>query len=81
MSRRQLRHLPTSGERLRSARESAKLSQEAAARVAEVTLRTYQRWEGDSGEPRGTQVAALALATGKSVNYLLGIDETGKAAA
>lgn len=80
MSRRQLRHLNTSGDRLRAARGSANMSQEQAARVADVTLRTYQRWEGDSAEPRGTQIAALALAMGVSVGDLLGVDPKADAA-
>lgn len=65
MSRRQLRLSAEAKfpERLRAARAAEpKFTQEAVARAVDVTLRTVQRWEDGSSEPRFSQVLALAVA-------------------
>lgn len=68
MSRHATRQVADSfGSRLRSARLAAALTQEAVARAVGCNLRQVQRWEDGSSEPRGSQIAALALALGVSV--------------
>lgn len=49
--------METYGTRLRRWREAKGLSQEEAARVFDVTIRTYQNWEGDVVEPRGRDLS------------------------
>lgn len=44
------------------ARDRAGLTQEQLARQLNVTLRTMQRWEDGSTEPKGSQAVELALA-------------------
>lgn len=67
MPRRQLRQLEAGapfGARLRAARLDSEITQEKLARHMDVTLRTIQRWEDGSTEPRGTQLLLLAAKFG-----------------
>lgn len=57
-------NLALSPARLRSAREARKLTQEAAARLVDVSLRTITRAEAGEVELRALTLARLALAYG-----------------
>ena len=73
MSRRALRNLhraATFGARVRAARQEVGLTQERLARELDVTLRTIQRWEDGTSEPRGTQLMALAQCLSVSASDL-----------
>lgn len=45
---------------MREARTAMQFTQEGLARELSVTLRTVQRWEDGSSEPRGGQLLHLA---------------------
>lgn len=68
MSRSQVRLLDTA--RLREARTAADLTQEGLARALDVTLRTIQRWEDGTSEPRGAQLLHLAARLGLTADDL-----------
>lgn len=82
MSRHELRHPATQtfGERLRLARAAAGLTQEALARSASVTLRTVQRWEDGTSEPKFGQVVVIAAALGVEATNLYPVVEREAAA-
>lgn len=67
--------------RLRKSRERRGLSQDALARVVEVSKNTVARWEGGA-VPSGVTIVRLADELGVSVRWLLtGTNETATAPA
>jgi transcriptional regulator with XRE-family HTH domain len=54
----------TFGQRLRSARESTGLTQDAAAKSVNVAMNTWHRWEADSCCPAADKVRKIARALG-----------------
>lgn len=63
-----------SAERMKRAREAAKLSQEAVARRCEVSVGSVRAWEAGEYPPGGNSVAALALALGCRLDDLYEAD-------
>jgi len=53
-----------------------KFTQEDAARYFNVSLSTYQKWEQGQGMMNGSQLRELAKKYGKSVDYLLMVDNS-----
>lgn len=63
----------TFGEKLRYARASSGMTQQAAADALEVSLRGYIRWEKDEREPSFRTLRKIVEVFGVSVDWLLGI--------
>lgn len=59
------------GKRIKSARLAAGMTQTQLARSIETSDRNVQRWESDDNEPRTTQLAKIAEATGKTLDFFL----------
>jgi transcriptional regulator with XRE-family HTH domain len=59
------------GSRIRQARLSAGMTQNALARAINTTERNIARWETSANQPRISSVAAIAHATGHSIDYFL----------
>ena len=66
--------METIGQRLRRGRLEAGLTHEAAAALAEVSLSTIVRSEGQTTRPRKATVRVLAGAYGKPVEWFYGDD-------
>src|SRR5690606_34258644 len=60
----------TLGERIRTARKAARLTQTDLARQLGLTPQSVQQWEQDQSEPRRKRMVDLAAALGVSVTYL-----------
>lgn len=65
----------TTGEKLKAAREAAKLSQSELASRAGVQLRQIQRWESDEDEPKVHAFKRAALALGRRMEDLIGEED------
>lgn len=65
--------LPGFGDRLRSARLAAGMTQQAVADQIGATLRTYQRYEGGDTEPTLYDLVSLAVILGVTADSLLGL--------
>lgn len=63
-----------SGARIREARHAAGLTQAALATAAGTRERNIIRWENNQHAPRLEHVAAIAHATGKTVDFFLNGD-------
>jgi len=57
------------GQKIREAREGAKLSQEQLAREIGTGVRSVSRWETGVSEPRFSHVSVIALVTGKPLAF------------
>jgi transcriptional regulator with XRE-family HTH domain len=68
------------GQRIRAERERLGLTQEQAARRADLMLNTYQRAEGGKIEPRLKTLRALATLFGLTIDELVGDDNEDEAA-
>lgn len=72
----------STGKTLRTLREAAGISQAAAAELAGVEARTWQRWEADRHPPRREVVVAFAAAAGVALAedelVVLSGEETGR---
>ena len=62
-------------QRIKQLREEQNLTQEAVSAAADITSRTYIRYEHGEREPSATAVAALARFFGVSADYLLGLKD------
>lgn len=60
------------GERLRTARKAAEMSQQQLADVIGTHVMVISAWERDTRAPNGDSLDAIAGALGVSVDYLLG---------
>ena len=60
-------------QRLLSLRQERRLSQAAVAKAAEMTTRTYQRYEAGEREPTVTVLVRLAKFYGTSTDFLVGL--------
>lgn len=60
----------TVGDRLRKAREQARLSQSDFEVVTGISRRTISAYEGDERSPRRPQLIAWAMATGVPLEWL-----------
>ena len=60
-------------QRLLSLRQERRLSQDAVAKAAEMTTRTYQRYEAGEREPTVTVLVRLAKFYGTSTDFLVGL--------
>jgi len=68
---------PPLAERLQSAREAAKLTQDDFARVVRVHPSTVSRWERGIGEPTISELLTVSKVTGANVGWLAtGVDST-----
>lgn len=65
------------GQRLIIRRKSLNLSQRDLAKMIDVSINTVQSYEA-GGLPRGANFLALAKALRCSLNWLVGMDETGR---
>jgi transcriptional regulator with XRE-family HTH domain len=59
------------GSKIREARLSAGMTQAQLARAIKSTERNVIRWENDQNQPRVMSVAAIAEATGHSIDFFL----------
>lgn len=59
------------GERLRDAREKAGLTQERAAKLIKVSMRTLQRWERGMYEPPIGALRAMARHYKSTTDYFI----------
>jgi transcriptional regulator with XRE-family HTH domain len=66
------------GQRFKTLREAAGLSQAALARVSGVPLRSYQQWEQGRRTPLLDAAARVAVALGVSLDDLAGIETPPK---
>lgn len=62
----------TLGTRIKTAREYAKLSQQALADKLNISRPRIAEWEADKHEPAAGRIMDIAKATGVTVNFLLG---------
>jgi transcriptional regulator with XRE-family HTH domain len=62
--------LAAQGKRIRDLRDSARVSQEVAARNVGVTLRAYQRWERGEGEISPDNIQNLAKYFDTTPDYI-----------
>ena len=63
------------GERIRTARERAKLTQDQLQRVLNVSSGMVSKWERNELEPGASNIRALAKALAVSADFLLGLTE------
>jgi transcriptional regulator with XRE-family HTH domain len=66
------------GSRIKQARLGAGMTQTQLARAINTTERNIARWEATANQPRVASVAAIAEATGQTIDYFLtpnGADE------
>lgn len=63
------------GSKIRTARESAGLTQQRLADSIRTSRRNVLRWEGGYNMPRAEHIAAIADATGQSTDYFLNGDD------
>lgn len=63
------------GEKIKSLREEANLSQPKLAEILGVSKAVISFWENGINEPKARYIKALALLFNVSADYLLGIDE------
>jgi len=63
----------TPGERIRAAREIARLTTAQLAERIPCSERSVQGWEAGSAKPKYEQIVGLAAALEVSADYLLGI--------
>src|SRR5205823_4848239 len=59
------------GSRIRQARLGAGMTQAHLARAINTSERNIARWENGPNQPRVSSVAAIAAATGKTIDYFL----------
>lgn len=59
------------GARIREARLGAGMTQARLAQVLETRERNIIRWENDQHEPRTEFIAAIAKATGKTIEFFV----------
>lgn len=64
--------MATIGENIRSARETAGLSQSLLARTLEVAEFTVRRWESNQSTPSVATLRRIAEALGVSISWILG---------
>lgn len=68
------------GAKIKQARLRAGLTQAQLARATQTSERNIVRWETSANAPRMESLAAIARATGHTVDDLLGDDEDEEAA-
>ena len=61
--------------RIGEAREAAGLTQQQLADYVNASVVSIFNWESGRQEPKASVLAAMSAVTGKSIEYLLGIDE------
>ena len=66
--------------RIREARLSQRMSQEALASRVRTSRQNVLRWEKGHNTPRAEHVAAIAEATGRPLEFFFGDDEDEEAA-
>lgn len=71
--------LPGFGDRLKAARKSAGLTQQAVANELGILLRSYQRYEAGMSEPSLYFLASTAVILNVSSDYLLGLSDEARA--
>lgn len=59
------------GSKIRQARLAAGMTQAHLARAINTTERNIARWEATANQPRVASVAAIARATGHSIDFFL----------
>jgi transcriptional regulator with XRE-family HTH domain len=59
------------GSRIKRARLGAGMTQTQLARAINTSERNIARWENGPNQPRVSSVAAIAAATGQSIDYFL----------
>lgn len=64
-----------SGARIREARHAAGMTQAALAHAVNTRERNIIRWENDQHEPRFENIAAIAAATGKKLEFFTAVGE------
>lgn len=64
--------MSTLSQRLLSLRLNRRLSQGAVAEAAEITTRTYQRYEAGEREPNASVLIRMADLYGVTIDYLVG---------
>ena len=65
--------IPGFSDRLKAARQDAKLTQQAVADELGLTIRTYQRYESGATEPTLNHLVSLCITLDVSADYLLGL--------
>lgn len=63
-------------ERLKAARTAKGLKQREAAEYLQITVRSYQQYEGGVRRPSFEALAALAVYLDVTTDYLLGLSDT-----
>lgn len=61
--------MKVNGERIRNARHAAGMTQKALAHAIGTGERNIPRWEKNQNEPRAEHIAAIAKATGRSIEF------------
>ena len=69
---------PLLNEQIKALQENAKLTNEVAARIMGVPLRTYMRWRSGQSEPGVDGLIALGDLYGVSLNALIGVEAPRK---
>lgn len=64
-----------SGQKIRTARLRAGLTQNQLAHAIKTSERNIVRWETNANDPRMEHVAAIAQATGNEVSFFLGAED------
>jgi transcriptional regulator with XRE-family HTH domain len=72
LERQMAEHLARQGQRIRQAREAQNLSQEDAAHLLEVSVKTFGSWERGESEPRGRNWQKLEKVLGVRVLEIRG---------
>ena len=62
---------PLTPVQIKRLRRREKLSQAVIARILNVTVSTYQKWERGEVVPRGTSLKLLCLANDHGVDYVI----------
>ncbi len=65
-----------SGDKIREARHNAGMTQASLAQTIGTRERNIIRWENNQHEPRAEHIAAIARATGKTIEFFVshGVD-------
>lgn len=62
---------PISSKQIKKLRVREKLSQAVFAKILNVTVSTYQKWERGEVEPKGASLKLLSLANAHGASYLI----------
>ena len=69
---------PLLNEQIKALQENAELTNEVAARIMGIPLRTYMRWRSGQSEPGVDGLIALGDLYGVSLNALIGVEAPRK---